>query len=142
MRVLAHGEYAIERRGQIIMLSCTGAWNDYTARQMCQDFLKEAKQICDKPWACLIDVSAWELGPPEIWAPVEKLNTWCNSHNQTYEAVVATKRIHQLLVKRSQEPLTNVTAKQFDTVHDALEWLVKQGIDQGKKAPRVTRLLR
>jgi hypothetical protein len=90
----------------------------------------------------LVDVTAWELGPPEILVSVEKLNIWCNTHNQTYEAVVATKRIHQLLVKRSQEPLTNVTAKQFNNVESALNWLNTQGMDQGKKAPRVTRLLR
>jgi len=30
--------------------------------------------MSDQPWACLVDLLDWELGTPDIWAPLEDGN--------------------------------------------------------------------
>jgi hypothetical protein len=130
--VLAHGEYQLERHGQIIILSCIGAWNDYTARKMCEEFLTHAKNISDQPWACLTDLSKWELGAPEIWPPLQKLYKWSNDHNQELQAIVTVTRLQKILMKRAHAPLTKMRVQQFPERTPALHWFTENGFDLSK----------
>ena len=127
--MLAHGEYQLERHGQIIILSCIGAWNDYTARKMCEEFLTHAKNISDQPWACLTDLSKWGLGASEIWPPLQTLYKWSNDHYQTHHAIVTVTRLQKMLMNRVHAPLTKMHVQHFPERTPALHWFAENGFD-------------
>jgi hypothetical protein len=129
MTVLLHGEYQLERHGQIIFLSCIGAWNDYTARRMCEEFLSHAKTISDHPWGCLTDLTKWELGAPDIWPPLQKLYQWSANHNQSLAAMVTVTRLQKILMTRAYEHLPKMNIQYFSEGNSALLWLAENGLD-------------
>ena len=125
--MLEHGYFKIEVIDQILIVRCFESWNIETVIKMCQEFKKHAEEINDKPWACLVDLSQWELSCPQMWDEIEKLNRWSNENQQKYEAVVCTMSIQQTLMKASQTELTNVESQFFEDIEHAFHWLDSVG---------------
>lgn len=125
--MIQHGQYRIETASQLLVLTLTGAWNEYTAKKMCQELYTCAKPLSTQPWALLTDVSNWELGPPEMWPLLEKVHLWANDHNLHYNAVIAVNRMQRLIIKRTHRPFTNVNTSLFTTRTKAENWLTTQG---------------
>lgn len=122
-----HGWYKIEQHRQVIIVRFYSTWNKETAQKMCDDFLKVAKTIADKPWACLVDLSEWGLGGPEVWQPIIEVNHWCNQNNQKLEAVVCSIAIQEHILRNLQQALPNTEPEFFSTEVDAKEWLENKG---------------
>mgnify|MGYP000067038300 CR=1 FL=1 len=123
-----HGSFEIEVTGQTIRVKLFDQWNYETTVRFCNEFKVIALTISDKPWACLVDLLDWELGTPDIWAPLEGGNLWSSNNNQKYEASVSKLGVHKHVMKKSDEALIGVQTNAFDNVTDALAWLEEVGI--------------
>jgi len=119
-----HGSFTIEIIDQTLIIKCFDAWNLETVIRLCREYKEHVESIKDKPWACLVDLSKWELSTPEMWDEISKLNEWGNLNNQKYEVVIFGMYIQQTLMEESHTVLTNVETKFYDTIEQAYEWLI------------------
>ena len=124
-----HGSFEIEVINQVVVLRSFGAWNVETAIHMRNDFQQIASKIANRPWACLVDLRSWELGGPEIWSPIERLNMWCDQNNQKLEAVVCSLLIQKHLLENAQKALLHSETEFFDNINKAKIWLNTKGYE-------------
>jgi len=118
-----HGDYTIEVLRQVMIVRAYGSWNWETANEYCEEYRKFVLMLSDKPWACLVDLSQWELSTPDIWPLIDETNAWANLRNQKYEVVVCSMVIQKYLLERSHDVLTNVETKFCNDYNEALAWL-------------------
>ncbi|NVK23444.1 MAG: hypothetical protein HWE10_00815 [Gammaproteobacteria bacterium] len=122
-----HGSYKIEVNNQTITVRFYGSWSKETSEKMCKAFMQEVTAISNKPWACIIDLTEWELGVPEAWAPIAETNRWCAKNNQVFEAVVCTMSIQKFILKALQQELPNTESEFFASESQAINWLAEKG---------------
>jgi len=126
--VQEHGYFQMEIVDQTLIIKCFDSWNLETVLRLCKEYKELVEQIKDKPWACLVDLSEWELATPEMWDEIIELNKWGNSNNQKYEAVICSMSLQKSLMEESHTVLTNVETKFCDNIERAYEWLNSVGI--------------
>ena len=123
-----HGSFKLKIVDQTLVVQCFGSWNLETVLRMCKEYKELVEQINDKPWACLVDLSQWELSTPEMWDEIDKLNEWGNDNNQRYEAVICNLFIQKSLMEDSHTVLTNVETSFCENIEQAYEWLNSVGV--------------
>ncbi|MBU2894770.1 hypothetical protein KO495_15770 [Colwellia sp. D2M02] len=123
-----HGSFKMKIIGQTLVVKCFDAWNIETVLRLCREYKVLVNQIKDKPWACLVDLSQWELSTPEMWDEIDKLNAWGNINNQKYEAVICGMSLQKTLMEDSHTVLTNVESNFFDNIEQAYAWLSDIGM--------------
>jgi len=123
-----HGSFKIEVIDQTLIIKCFDAWNVETVIRLCREYKEHVEGIKDKPWACLVDLSQWELSTPDMWNEINKLNEWGNINNQKYEAVICSMSLQQMLMEESHTVLTNVETKFCDNMEQAYNWLNSFGV--------------
>lgn len=128
-----HGSFEMEIVDQTLVIKCFDAWNIETVLRLCNEFKELAETLNEKPWACIVDMSQWELATPEMWDEINKLNQWTNSNNQKYEAVICSVCIQEILMKGSHSALTNVETKFCENIDEAYEWLSNLGMLKNNK---------
>ncbi len=126
--MLEHGSFEMKIIEQTLVIKCFDAWNIQTVKRMCKEYKEHINKISDKPWACIVDFTQWELSTPDMWGYIDELNEWGNNNNQKYEAVVCSLLIQKDLMESSHEVLTNVEAKFFDHLTQAYDWLESLGV--------------
>lgn len=123
-----HGSFTLEVIDQTLIVKCFDAWNIETVIRMCKEYKECIEKIYDKPWACMVDLTQWELSPPQMWEEIDTLNRWGNSNNQKYEAVICSLSIQKSLMQESHSVLTNVESKFFENIEEATRWLKSVGV--------------
>lgn len=123
-----HGSFRMEVVEQTLIIKCFDAWNSETVERLCKEYKAQVSKIYDKPWACLVDLSGWELSTPDMWEKIDELNIWANANNQRYEAVICSMSIQKTLMEASHEVLTNVETKFCKTPQQAYLWLEQVGV--------------
>jgi len=123
-----HGTFDIDVIGQTIKVKLYDQWNYEVTVRFVKEFKLKALTICHKPWACVVDLSEWELGTPDIWELLEEGNVWSSEHNQKYEASISQLAVHKQIMEKSDESLSNVETKAFNNETQALAWLESVGI--------------
>jgi hypothetical protein len=118
-----HGSYSLEVKGQTHILKAYGAWNYETVQRWGAETKQLVSTINLTPWACLIDLTEWELATPDAREYVYNLNLWFNDNNLKHLAIVYSLYIQKEILKISQAVLTNVEIKYFDTLEEAEKWL-------------------
>ena len=126
--MLEHGSFDMKIIEQTLVVRCFDAWNNETVLRMCKEYKDLVSKINNKPWACIVDLTQWELSTPEMWIHIDELNVWGNINNQKYEAVVCSSSVQKYLMEKSHDVLTNVEAKFYDELVQAYEWLESVGV--------------
>jgi len=125
--MLEHGSFKIELIKQVITVRFFGEWNKETSVRMCEEFHEKAKTITGQPWACIVDLTKWELGGPEVWEPIVQINDWCTENGQAFEAVVCRQELQKFIMEKTHEALPKTVSSFFQTEVDAKNWLCKYG---------------
>jgi hypothetical protein len=123
-----HGSFSMKIVDRTLIVKAEGAWNLETAIRWGQEFKLLVNRIEEHQWACLVDLSNFELAIPEVWDHLNSVNEWSNLHNQKYEAVVCSLSIQKVLIKKSHAVLTNVETKFCEGLNEAYEWLEIIGV--------------
>ncbi len=113
---------------QTIIIEAVGAWNLETAERWGIEFKLLAARIESLPWACLTDLSNFELAIPDVWEHLDMVNEWCNSHNQKFEAIICSLTIQRALFEKAQKNLAKVETNFFENVDQAKGWLHQKGV--------------
>tara|TARA_R110001583_G_scaffold155625_1_gene307280 strand:- start:507 stop:896 length:390 start_codon:yes stop_codon:yes gene_type:complete len=123
-----HGSFQMTIVDQTIVIQCFGTWNLETVLRLCEEYKELVEKINEKPWACLVDLSQWELATPAMWNEISELNEWSNNNNQKYEAVIYSLSIQRALMVDSHIVLTNVETNFFENLDQAYKWLKSVGV--------------
>ncbi|PKI16594.1 hypothetical protein [Colwellia sp. 12G3] len=123
-----HGSFSMKIVDRTLMVEAVGAWNLETAIRWGQEFKLLVSSIEELQWACLVDLSNFELAIPEVWEHLDSVNKWSNLHNQKYEAVVCSLSLQKVLIEKSHAALTNVETKFCEDLNEAFEWLEIMGV--------------
>ncbi|WP_028862868.1 hypothetical protein [Psychromonas aquimarina] len=124
-----HGSFTIRIVGQLIRVQAFGAWNYETAKRFCIEYKAAAQSLIQEPWACLLDLSKWELATPDIRGLVEERNLWANRNNQKYEVVVCRSPLQRYLIEKMLLNLNNIELNFFKEQSEALDWLRSVNFD-------------
>ena len=71
-----HGSYSITLHNQVLTVKAYDAWNIETVISYFIEFKVQAEKLKHKSWSCIIDLTHWELGPPEMLNEMKKLNIY------------------------------------------------------------------
>jgi hypothetical protein len=124
----SHGSFELSIKDQTLIVKAIGAWNYETAVNCGKEYKRLVHKLKLKPWACLVDLTEWELFTPDASDYIDELNEWGNLNNQKYEVVVCGLFIQQALLEKSHEVLTNVETKFSENLKQAYEWLETVGV--------------
>ena len=105
---------------------------------MCEEFKLNASKLIDAPWACLVDLSDWQLAGRDIWEPIVALNHWCSEHNQALEAVVCEMAVQKFMIERAHGALPETQIAFFDNMTKAKQWIRSKGYDFEFTSPQAT----
>ena len=123
-----HGSFRMEVVEQTLVIQCFDSWNAETVERLCTEYKAHVSKINNKPWACLVDLSAWELSTPDMWEKIDELNIWANANNQRYEVVICSMSIQKALMEASHDVLTNVETTFCNNTQQAYQWLEQVGV--------------
>lgn len=123
-----HGSFEMEIKNQTIIVRGYDSWNLETTLRFVQEFKLLAQTLENKPWACLVDLTKFNSGVPDVWKKIDEVNSWANSHGQKYEVVVCNSSLQEFLLMRSHAPLVGVETKFCENLEQANEWLTKLGV--------------
>ncbi|ALO35295.1 hypothetical protein CMT41_11610 [Colwellia sp. MT41] len=118
-----HGSYSITIHNQVLTVKAYDAWNIETAISCLKEFKVQAEKLKHKSWSSIIDLTHWELGPPEMLNGMKKLNIWSEKNNQKFEAVIVKNSVQEHLLEVSHITFSNTQSNFFDNHNDALSWL-------------------
>ena len=121
------GSFSMDLIDQTLIIKPVGAWNLETAVRWGDEFKSYVTIIQDKAWACLVDLSKFDLATPDVWEHINDVNQWSNLRNQKYEVVVCNLRIQEKLMENSHKSLWNVETKFFESFDEACLWLKSVG---------------
>ncbi|KXI30992.1 hypothetical protein [Paraglaciecola hydrolytica] len=118
-----HGSFTIEIKGRTLEICAYAAWNEQTSMKFKSAYMELAEKLCDKPWACLINLLEWELGTGEILQVGKELNAWSYEKHQRYSAIVCESSLHRQLIEKIQEPTKSIEHQYFTEMTPAQSWL-------------------
>ncbi len=122
-------KFKVWREEQVLLATVYGSWNQQTARDFVDEFVKTAIPILDAPWAHIVYLDHWELGVPEIEPIIQQLVDWSVSHHLRVAAQVYCPH----MVKKYQlERMTAIKSPSFEkraypTQQAAFDWLAAEG---------------
>lgn len=115
--------YTISSDNQILTMKAYDEWNIETVISCCNTFKEEAEKLMHSSWSCLVDLSEWELGPPEMIDEIKNLNIWSEKNNQHFEAVIVKNSLQQQLLENTHTAFDYIQSQFFDNHDDAICWL-------------------
>jgi len=125
-----HGSYEMKRQDQLIVITALYAFNKEGILKWAQDYKALVETIKDEPWACLCDITQWELFTPDAWDVIDEVNHWCNANNLKYLVFICDSDIElvqQDMLNKSHSVMTNVRVKFCDNIQEAYNWLDSLG---------------
>jgi len=122
-----HGSYSLEIKNKTHILKAYGAWNYETVQRWGAETKQLVSTIKSNPWACLVDLTDWELATPDAREYVYNINLWLNDNNLKYLAVVYSLHLQKEILTITHAALTNVEIKYVKTLKEAEIWLNSLG---------------
>lgn len=123
----SHGSFELTIKEKTLIVKAIGGWNYETALSCGKEYKALVREFKGKQWACLVDLTDWELFTPDAADYIDELNEWGNANNQKYEVVVCGLPIQQALLEKSHEVLTNVETNFCENLEQAYDWLESIG---------------
>jgi len=118
-----HGSYSIAIDNQVLTVKAYDAWNMETVVSYFKKFKVQAEKLKHENWSCIVDLSHWELGPPEMLDEIKKLNIWSEENNQKFKAVIVKDAVQEHFLEGAHMVFSQTQSNFFDNHADALFWL-------------------
>lgn len=123
----AHGSYKLLVNDNTVTFIAYDAWNYEAIVEWGNEFKKIILQLNTKPWACLVDLTEWELGTPDTRVYLSEFYSWLNNQNLQYLAVVFGSSIQKDILQKTYVILSNVDKKYCSNIQEANDWLNSVG---------------
>lgn len=122
-----HGYYDLTVNINRVTFIAYDSWNYEAIVKWAEEFKEIVLKLNNEPWACLVDLTQWELGVPETREHLYELYKWLNNQNLKYLAVVFGSSMQQSLLEKPYQILTNVERKYYTDIEQANHWLSNYG---------------
>ncbi len=126
MANISHGVYRLVKKGYIIEVALSGAFNEFGAIDWTEAVKEAIASYHGKPFAILMDLTQAQGATPEAFEVGERYNEWLNTQNLVAKAVVygshVLKDIELNIVKAKKKQ----HLKNFDDIEQARAWLKVQ----------------
>lgn len=116
----------VEHDRRLVRARIYGIWKGAHADSYHREFEEKAQGLFDKPWAKLVDLTAWKTSYPDTVQRIAAHMQWCHEHNNVLSIYVvnnpSTFRMLKEMITRggiSQE------AQVVRTIAEAEEYLAK-----------------
>lgn len=73
--------FKLKLENKVLVATGFGVWTARDAEEYVAQFRRIVAPIANKPWAIILDVSAWEMSPIEVFALIKDNTQWCYQHN-------------------------------------------------------------
>ena len=84
-----HGNYDLQRHGQIMLISIEGAWNVPAFEHYECDLRSLAEEMFSAgPWGLIMDARRWELSTPDVLPMVSRLSAWLDQRRLKGSALI------------------------------------------------------
>ena len=83
-----HGEYRIERHGQVLMVDAEGPWNEEAARQYRRDLEQQIAELVPSPWGMVVVCHGEAVLVPGAEVQMLKITRWRVSQGMRQIAMV------------------------------------------------------
>ncbi|WP_159817914.1 hypothetical protein [Colwellia sp. 20A7] len=123
----SHGSYTLTVNKNTLTFVAYDSWNYEAAIDWGQELKKLVIQMNNEPWACLVDLTQWELITPDARSYISELYSWLNNQNLQYLAVVFGLSIQKSLLEETYKLFTNVEIKYCVDSTEANNWLNSVG---------------
>ena len=122
-----HGSYKLEINKNTVTFKAYDSWNYEEAIEWGNEFKNIVIQMRNEPWACLVDLTEWELATPDTRSYLSELYLWLNDQNLKHLAVTFGLSIQKDVLEITYRLLTNVDKKYCVDLDEANKWLNSVG---------------
>jgi len=139
MDLATHGEYTIEKKGNILFIDARGPFNDITAQLFSQEMYQTCKLFNGECWASLVTYYGNSIYTPEAESTLIALTKYRAKYGMIANASIILDSncgdLQQMQLRRIYQT-SNMTFHVFCDVNSAEKWLVEFMKDsvQTKKA--------
>jgi hypothetical protein len=123
---LAHGNYSVELKGNIIWVVLDGAFNEFAV----ENWINEVKAIVNalngKPFTILMEMSKALGATPESFELSNQYNAWLNKQNMTAKALIYGSAVFEDMDKTLVPSKQEQNIRVFDDIEAAQNWLQQQ----------------
>lgn len=122
-----HGSYTLDVNNNIIVFTAYDSWNYEAAIEWGDELKSIVTNMNGEPWACLVDLTKWELITPGARDYISDLYSWLNDQNLKYLGVVFGFSIQKSVLEKTYEIFTSVDIKYCVDLDEANDWLNSVG---------------
>ena len=128
MELAAHGEYSIEKKGNILFVDAHGPFNDVTAQLYAKEMYKVCSSFQGECWASLVTYYGNALYNPEAERTLIDLTKYRAQHGMIANASIILDSncgdIQQMQLRRIYQS-ANMTFHVFCDINSAKKWLTE-----------------
>ena len=117
-----HGDYGFEWRGNLLILTLSGGFNEAAIAHFFQQVLASFAGRGDSPWAILSSIDKGMMGTPEVIKIIKTAYRWGETHYCKAAAISGANVIVHRIYSELFEKLS-YDAELFDSKEEAIEWL-------------------
>lgn len=130
-RGMKNKHYTLRIDRQVLVVHCTGTWDEQTAIQFCKDFKSAGHKLNYTAWADLVYFDEWEFSVPSVEPIIKDMLRWAQNNNMTHTARIykahALKTFQLNNIKNAANPNNNI--RQFERASDGFAWLAEHGFN-------------
>ncbi|WP_286234527.1 hypothetical protein [Thalassotalea sediminis] len=128
MNLAAHGDYHIEKEGNILVVDAHGPFNEITAHAYVEDMQKACEQYQGKPWGLLVTFYGNSIFTPEAEKALVDVTRYRMQRGMIANASVIVESnsadIQQMQLRRVYQAC-NLKFHVFADIVSAKNWLVE-----------------
>jgi hypothetical protein len=128
MDLAAHGEYTIEKKGNILFVDAHGPFNDITAQLFAQDMYQTCKFFNGECWASLATYHGNSIYTPEAESTLISITKYRAQFGMIANASIILDSncsdLQQMQLRRIYQS-ANMTFHVFSDANSAEKWLVE-----------------
>lgn len=122
-----HGSYTLAVNKNTVTFKAYDAWNYEATIKWGKELSKMVTSMNNEPWACLVDLTEWELATPDSRSYISEFYAWLNEQNLTYLVVVFAHSFQKEILEKTYVILTKVERKYCIDIDEGREWLKSVG---------------
>lgn len=120
---LAHGNFTINYKNEIIYVVLEGAFNEFAVADWTNDIKSIIKSLKGKRFSILMDMSMAHGGTPESFAVSNQYNAWLNNQNMVAKALIYGSSVLEDIDSTFVSSKKSQNTKIFENTETAENWL-------------------
>lgn len=73
--------FKLELRHRLLLVTACGVWTLADAKDYVRQLRALVLPIASQPWAIIMDTTAWQMSPAEVFALLQDNTRWCFENN-------------------------------------------------------------